>query len=85
MDVLKAEIARKRKLLEEKELVVSPEIIVKSNSSPIGPFVYQTTNKRYFKQADLLAKDLEEYKQKYGQVDAEEDKKSVKISEGKVN
>ena len=40
MDVLKAEIARKRKLLEEKELVVSPEIIVKSNSSPIGPFVY---------------------------------------------
>ncbi|XP_053698272.1 pre-mRNA-splicing factor 18 [Sabethes cyaneus] len=47
MDVLKAEIARKRKLLEEKKLV--------------------DEKKKFFKRGDLLAQELEEYREKYGQ------------------
>ncbi|KAG4067237.1 hypothetical protein HA402_000228 [Bradysia odoriphaga] len=46
MEVLKAEIARKRKLLEDKKLV--------------------DESKKYFKRGDLLAKEEEEYLEKYG-------------------
>ncbi|GBP08084.1 Pre-mRNA-splicing factor 18 [Eumeta japonica] len=46
MDILKAEIARKRKLLEEKK-ILDPA-------------------KKYFKRGELLAKEQEEYLQKYG-------------------
>ncbi|XP_037027114.1 pre-mRNA-splicing factor 18 [Bradysia coprophila] len=46
MEILKAEIARKRKLLEDKKLV--------------------DESKKYFKRGDLLAKEEEEYLQKYG-------------------
>ncbi|XP_047520974.1 pre-mRNA-splicing factor 18 [Pieris napi] len=46
MDILKAEIARKRKLLEEKNIL--------------------NPSKKYFKRSDLLAKEQEEYLQKYG-------------------
>lgn len=48
MDILKAEIARKRKLLEEKNVLIP------------------NNNKKYFKRGDLLAKEREEYLQKYG-------------------
>ncbi|XP_059610619.1 pre-mRNA-splicing factor 18 [Phlebotomus argentipes] len=47
MDILRAEIARKRKLLEEKQLLNS--------------------NKKYFKRGELLAKEKEEYFQKFGE------------------
>ncbi|KAF5270404.1 hypothetical protein FQR65_LT05592 [Abscondita terminalis] len=52
MDILKAEIAKKRKQLQDTQLVDS--------------------NKKYFKRADLVAKELEEYRSKYGQSHNEE-------------
>ncbi|CAF4901022.1 unnamed protein product [Pieris macdunnoughi] len=59
MDILKAEIARKRKLLEEKNIL--------------------NPSKKYFKRSDLLAKEQEEYLQKYGpQKDIENIAKSEK-------
>ncbi|XP_019871019.1 pre-mRNA-splicing factor 18 [Aethina tumida] len=54
MDILKAEIARKRKLLEEKELLGS--------------------DKKYFKRGELIAKEKDEYHQKYSLVKEETNK-----------
>ncbi|XP_025833985.1 pre-mRNA-splicing factor 18 [Agrilus planipennis] len=62
MDILKAEIAKKRKQLEETELVCS--------------------DKKYFKRADLVAKEHEEYQKKYGRLISEHCVSSVKSSEG---
>ncbi|KAF5282970.1 hypothetical protein FQA39_LY04841 [Lamprigera yunnana] len=62
MDILKAEIAKKRKLLQDVQLVDS--------------------NKKYFKRADLLAKEIEEYRLKYGQTRYEENSNLTNASEG---
>ncbi|KAJ3667123.1 hypothetical protein Zmor_002529 [Zophobas morio] len=62
MDILKAEIARKRKLLEEKN-VIAP-------------------NKKYFRRGDLLAKEQEEYRQKYGASNLEDSCNSTLVPAG---
>ncbi|CAH0553773.1 unnamed protein product [Brassicogethes aeneus] len=54
MEALKAEIARKRKLLEEKHLLGS--------------------DKKYFKRGELIAKEQEDYMQKYSTANEEADK-----------
>ncbi|GAB0095105.1 Pre-mRNA-splicing factor 18 [Sergentomyia squamirostris] len=56
MDILKAEIAKKRKLLEEKQLLDG--------------------EKKYFKRGDLIAREQEEYFQKYGQREEQAETKS---------
>lgn len=62
MDILKAEIAKKRKLLEEKKI--------------IDP----SNKKKYFKRGELLAKEQEEYLQKYGpKVQEPEEKQLEKV------
>lgn len=61
MNVLKAEIERKRKLLEEKKLLES--------------------GKKYFKRAELVAKEEEEYKLKYGYSNCHLQKSDVKNDE----
>ncbi|XP_044259640.1 pre-mRNA-splicing factor 18 [Tribolium madens] len=63
MDILKAEIAKKRKLLEEKNLLAP--------------------DKKYFKRGDLLAKEEEEYRQKYGTYKNEDSANTTEVSEGK--
>ncbi|XP_053605294.1 pre-mRNA-splicing factor 18 [Plodia interpunctella] len=67
MDILKAEIAKKRKLLEEKN-------IIDPNKS-----------RKYFKRGDLLAKEQEEYFQKFGPRNTEaEDENDTEIKTGKA-
>ncbi|KAK4883586.1 hypothetical protein RN001_006905 [Aquatica leii] len=61
MDILKAEIAKKRKQLQDSQLVDS--------------------NKKYFKRADLVAKEVEEYRTKYGQICSEERDNHTNASE----
>lgn len=62
MDILKAEIAKKRKLLEEKKILAP--------------------NKKYFKRGDLLAKEQEEYCEKYGTHKNEDSVNSTQTPEG---
>lgn len=68
MDVLKAEIAKKRKLLEEKKLVVSTMCLLCCGNSHIEPFVFgrilQDDKKKFFKRGDLLSQEKEEYLKK---------------------
>lgn len=86
MDILKAEIARKRKLLEEKKVLVSKiylcilvpvKVLIRSsywNLLKRQHYILQdpTNNKKYFKRGELLAKEQEEYLKKYGPQKVEE-------------
>ncbi|RZC39937.1 pre-mRNA-splicing factor 18 [Asbolus verrucosus] len=80
MDILKAEIARKRKLLEEKNLLVckyEPNLKTYYYYSR-----FQCPDKKYFKRGDLLAKEQEEYCQKYGTNKNEDITNSTQAPEG---
>lgn len=64
MDILKEEIAKKRKLLEDSKLI--------------------GCDKKYFKRADLVNKELEEYKAKYGPTINKVSNSTTKNDEGFV-
>lgn len=76
MDILKAEIAKKRKLLEEKNIIVSMLFIkpvskewyfdILINSMFICRLQDPNKPRKYFKRGELLAKEQEEYFKKYG-------------------
>lgn len=63
MDMIKAEIARKRKLLEEKNLVV--RYLKINNNNNIHKIVFKDNDKKYFKRSELIEKEREEYVEKY--------------------
>lgn len=63
MDILKAEIAKKRKLLEEKELLVNFQYLFFKNCLNI--LLLQGSQKKYFKRGELIAKEQQEYLRKY--------------------
>lgn len=82
MDALKAEIAKKRKVIEDKKL------LVRYNKLLLQAFFYdpnktfpQTDGKKYFKRGDLLAREEEDYLKKYGHK-TEESASPLKINSG---
>lgn len=84
MDILKAEIAKKRKLLEEQKLVVSLRRILALQTFK-GLFFrifFQGENKKYFKRGELIEQERKTYLEKYGSKndDTEETSNSHKIS-----
>lgn len=92
MDILKAEIARKRKLLEEKNILVIHFILSLCDSiqyyiklpSFLLIHMFQNPTKKYFKRGELLAKEEEEYLKKYGpQKDNESSSRTEKSEKGK--
>lgn len=71
MDILKAEIERKRKLLEEKKLVVSIGLSINWQTlyQVIKHSMYliqQSGNKKFFKRSDLLAREQEAHSEADG-------------------
>lgn len=84
MDILKAEIERKRKQLEEKELLVTVANCPTSrNYRLLLTIPLQAPGKKYFKRADLVAKETEEYRKKYGQLKTEDTESTKEAIHGK--